>query len=83
MTTEERSDRVRQKKEKLKKIKNMKMEKLSSSLKIAQASTASMGKFDKRVNRDEVQKKFKKKTQKIANIFDPAKEVERNKGSLE
>ena len=32
MTTEERSDRVRQKKEKLKKIKNMKMEKLSSSL---------------------------------------------------
>jgi ABC-type enterochelin transport system substrate-binding protein len=63
VTTEERSDRVRQKKEKLKK-----------------ASTASMGKFDKRVNRDEVQKKFKKKTQKIANIFDPEKEVARNKG---
>lgn len=71
---------MRQKKEKLRKIKNFKMEKLASNLKIAQASTASMGKFDKRVNRDEVQKKFKKKAQKIANNFDSKKEVERNKG---
>ena len=73
---------MKEKKEKLKKIKNRKMEKLSANLRIAQSSTASMGKFDAKVHKDEVKKTIGKKKQKMANIFDPSKEVARNKGSF-
>lgn len=82
ITHEERATRIKAKKEKLKKIKQYKQEKLARNLKIAQSSTASMGKFDKRVSKDEVQKSIKKKKQKVANIFDTSKEVARNKGRI-
>jgi len=70
------------KKEKLRKIKQTKKEKLAANLKIAQSSTASMGKFDAKVSKDEVQKTIKKKKQKVANIFDTKTEVARNKELL-
>jgi len=82
VTHEERNARIKLKKEKLKKIKQHKQEKLARNLKIAQSSTASMGKFDKKVSKDEVQKTIKKKKQKVANIFDSSKEVARNKELL-
>lgn len=83
VTHEERHERIKIKKEKLKKIKQYKQEKFAKNLKIAQSSTASMGKFDKKVSKDETQSTIKKKKQKIANIFDSAKEVARNKGSFQ
>jgi len=70
------------KKDKLRKIKITKKQKLATNLKIAQGSTASMGKFDSKVSKDEVQKTIKKKKQKVANIFDSRKEVDRNKELL-
>lgn len=71
------------KKDRLRKIKNSKKEKLEASLRIAQHSTASMGKYDKKVSKDEVQKKIAKKKQKVANMYDTTKEVQRNKGKID
>ena len=80
VTSEERFQRVKLKKEKLKKIKAMKQEKLAANLKIAQGSTASMGKFDKKVHKDEVKKKVGKKKQNVSMFFDARNEIDRNKG---
>lgn len=82
VSPEERFQRVKVKKEKLKKIKALKQEKLAANLRIAQSSTASMGKFDKKVSKDEVKKKVGKKKQNVSMFFDARKEIDRNKGKF-
>lgn len=73
-------ERVTQKKDRIKKIKAMRTEKLGKKLKVAQNSTASMGKFDKKVNREEVKHQLKKKKRILPGVGSAQDEVKRNKG---
>jgi regulator of ribosome biosynthesis len=82
VSVEERHARINMKKDKLRKIKQDKQQKLAANLRIVQSSTASMGKFDKRVSKDEVKKAIQKRKQKVANNYDTSKEVARNKELL-
>lgn len=81
LTHEAKLERVNQKKDRIKKIKAMRSEKLGKKLKVAQNSTASMGKFDKKVNRDEVKHQLKKKKRILPGLGSAQDEVKRNKGT--
>ena len=80
-TYDQKMQKIEQRKMKLKKLKMKKKKQLNKSLQVAQASTASMGKFDERAHKAEVRRKIKKKSQKV-NINSAKAEVERNKEIL-
>lgn len=80
LSHDQKMQKLQQRKEHLKKIKVQKKTQIDKSLKVAQNSTASMGKFDKAV-KNETMRTIKKKSQKI-NLNDVKSEVNRSKDML-
>ena len=72
---------LNQRKDKLKKIKVQKGKEIQKALYVAQNSTASMGRFDKKAHEKDVHRTIKKRSQKI-NIVAAKDEVSRSKDIL-